>query len=134
MAAAALRKQVEKWGPEWETIASKLKNFGQTMISKGIELYKRDDRSFNVFNHNDVWINNLMYKYENARVKDVLLLDYQLSCWGSPAIDLNYFLYGSVRDDVREKNFDKLIRVSNLIRILKIMESKAILFEILGVL
>jgi thiamine kinase-like enzyme len=97
MAAAALRKQVEKWGPEWETIASKLKNFGQTMISKGIELYKRDDRSFNVFNHNDVWINNLMYKYENARVKDVLLLDYQLSCWGSPAIDLNYFLYGSVK-------------------------------------
>jgi thiamine kinase-like enzyme len=134
MAATALRKQVEKWGPEWATIASKLKNFGQTMISKGIELYKRDDRSFNVFNHNDVWINNLMYKYENARVKDVLLLDYQLSCWGSPAIDLNYFLYGSIRDDVREKNFDKLIRVSSDIRIGKRMRSENISFKILGVL
>jgi thiamine kinase-like enzyme len=134
LAANALRKQVEKWGPEWETIASKLKNFGKKMISKSIDLYKRNDLSFNVFNHNDLWINNFMYKYENSIVKDVLLLDYQLSYWGSPAIDINYFLYSSVKDDVREKNFDKLIRVSSDIRIGKRMRSENISFKILGVL
>jgi thiamine kinase-like enzyme len=113
MAARALREQVLKWGDKWRNIADKLDNdFGTSMILRGRALYLRDDQKFNVFNHNDVWINNLLYKYETSgRVSDVLMVDYQLSYWGSPGIDINYFLYGSVRDEVREKHFDELVGV-----------------------
>lgn len=37
-------------------------------------------------------------------------MDYQLSYVGSPAIDLNYFLYGSLNENVRKVHFKYIVR------------------------
>jgi hypothetical protein len=59
-----------------------------------------------VLNHGDVWTNNMMFKLDT---KEVLLIDYQLSFWGSPAYDILAFLAASVHDDVKVKHFDDLV-------------------------
>lgn len=38
------------------------------------------------------------------------LLDFQLLSYNSPAIDVAYYLFTSVRTEVRQRNFQKLIR------------------------
>ncbi|KAK5640995.1 hypothetical protein RI129_009542 [Pyrocoelia pectoralis] len=57
-----------------------------------------------VLNHGDCYAVNIMFYYHtDGTVKDVAFVDYQLSCFGSPCIDLHYFLATSLRQDVRGK-------------------------------
>lgn len=100
-----------EWGPEWTLIAEKLKKLSTVIIQKGCDLYLRDEKSFNVFNHNDLWIPNILFKFdEHELIQDVLFVDYQLSYFGSPGIDLNFFLYGSLNEFTRSSFMKKLIR------------------------
>lgn len=96
----------------FDELKKKLKGFEERILPKGYELYTRDDNSLNVLNHDDLWVNNIMFKYndDGDKLEDLLMFDYQLSYWGSPGIDLNFFLYGSVRDDLREEQFYFLIK------------------------
>lgn len=109
--AKSLEACVKKW-KGFEKISRKLEGFNERIIQRGIETYLRDDNAFNVLNHNDLWTNNLMFKYSYGnQLRAISFLDYQLSYWGSPGIDLNFFLFGSVDDDVREEHFHYLIMV-----------------------
>lgn len=70
-----------------------------------------DQNNFNVLTHNDLWVNNLMFKRKsNDQIEDIVLVDFQFVYWGSPAIDLNYFLHCSVQLNVIENNFDSLVK------------------------
>lgn len=122
----SLEACVEKW-EGFEEISEKLIGFNERIIQRGVETYTRDDRVFNVLNHNDIWINNFMFKYsEDNELEDVLLLDYQLSYWGSPGIDLNFFLFGSVDSEVREEHFHFMIMNYHreLVRVLQLLKFK----------
>ena len=59
-----------------------------------------------VLNHGDVWTNNIMFRFDPL---DVLLIDYQLCFWGSPAYDILAFLAASVHDDIKVKHYDDLV-------------------------
>jgi hypothetical protein len=101
----------KEWGNEWKEIAGKLLKFENTILDKSCDLYLRDEETFNVFNHNDLWIPNILFKFDdNKLVQDVLFVDYQLTYFGSPAIDLNFFIYGSLNEDTRTAFSKKLIR------------------------
>lgn len=66
---------------------------------------------FQVMNHGDLWLNNMMFKLdEDGNPKDVLLIDFQLLFWGSPACDLFYFMLTSIADDIKVDHFDNLIK------------------------
>ncbi|XP_018569887.1 uncharacterized protein LOC108909900 [Anoplophora glabripennis] len=70
--------------------------------------------------HGDTWINNTMVKFENGVPVSNKLLDFQVCDYKSPAGDLFFFLFSSVRLSVLQNNFDDLIEfyhkhfVSNL--------------------
>lgn len=67
-----------------------------------------------MLNHGDMWVNNFMFKYSEQnfqRATSVIFLDYQLSFYASPGIDLNYFLNTSPMNSVRENHRDDLIDV-----------------------
>uniref|UniRef100_A0A182M6J4 CHK kinase-like domain-containing protein n=2 Tax=Anopheles culicifacies TaxID=139723 RepID=A0A182M6J4_9DIPT len=95
---------VAEWNKKdgrWDQILRKLEKLQDKIIPYGCDVYRRRDDSFNVLNHNDLWINNLLFSSgEGTGVKDVLLLDYQLAYFGSPGVDLNFFLYGSLRPEL----------------------------------
>lgn len=111
MCARQVVKLVESWNEsQFTDILERLRNLPKTIISKGCNVYTRDDSVFNVLNHDDVWTSNMMFKYKNGIATDVLLFDYQLAYFGSPGVDLNYFLDGSVQEDVRDKHWLLLIR------------------------
>uniref|UniRef100_A0A182QVK9 CHK kinase-like domain-containing protein n=1 Tax=Anopheles farauti TaxID=69004 RepID=A0A182QVK9_9DIPT len=105
---------VSQWNTDgrWEKIRRKLESLHDKIIPYGCDIYRRQHKdSFHVLNHNDIWINNMMFSYgEGAGVKDLLLLDYQLSFYGSPGVDLN-FLYGSLQPKVQSAHFPELIQL-----------------------
>uniref|UniRef100_A0A182XXH1 CHK kinase-like domain-containing protein n=1 Tax=Anopheles stephensi TaxID=30069 RepID=A0A182XXH1_ANOST len=96
----------------WDQILRKLEKLQHKIIPYGCDVYRRRDDCFNVLNHNDIWVNNMLFSYgKGTGVKDVLLLDYQLSFFGSPGVDLNFFLYGSLRPEVRAAHLPDLVQL-----------------------
>uniref|UniRef100_A0A1Y9IV82 CHK domain-containing protein n=1 Tax=Anopheles minimus TaxID=112268 RepID=A0A1Y9IV82_9DIPT len=96
----------------WDLILRKLEKLQDKIIPYGCDVYRRRDDCFNVLNHNDLWINNMLFSFgEGIGVKDVLLLDYQLAFFGSPGVDLNFFLYGSLRTEVRTVHLPDLVQL-----------------------
>lgn len=68
--------------------------------------------SVNVLNHGDLWVNNLLFKQMEGDNKiDMRMIDFQFSFCGSPAFDLNYFLYTSLQLDVLANRRDQLIEI-----------------------
>ncbi|KAH8383453.1 hypothetical protein KR009_008706 [Drosophila setifemur] len=72
---------------------------------------KINEEEFNVLNHGDAWINNLMFQYDSeGRLKETFLLDHQNTKYGNPAQDLYYLLMSSAELDIKVDQFDYLIR------------------------
>ncbi|XP_075145021.1 uncharacterized protein LOC142220043 [Haematobia irritans] len=85
----------------------KLDTFGAKIIAKLINVYSRHiNDTFHVLNHGDVWVNNLMF---HEREPSVLFIDFQEGFFGSPGIDLNYFIFTSWQPEVFENHFDDLV-------------------------
>nr|XP_019559290.2 uncharacterized protein LOC109428070 [Aedes albopictus] len=66
---------------------------------------------FAVLNHGDCWVNNLMYGYQDGAPREVLLLDWQLVRYGSPVLDLLYFIFCCTDEALRERHYDEMIRI-----------------------
>ncbi|XP_016951395.1 uncharacterized protein LOC108025422 [Drosophila biarmipes] len=80
-------------------------------VDKIIEDAKINEDEFNVLNHGDAWINNIMFQYDSeGRVKETFLLDHQVTKYGNPAQDLYYFIMSSTQLDIKVDQFDSLIR------------------------
>merc|ERR1719323_2144341 len=56
--------------------------------------------------HGDFWSNNIMFKYDaEGKVKDTVLVDFQLINYGHPAYDVLYLLYISADSQYEWENF-----------------------------
>lgn len=65
---------------------------------------------FQVMNHGDIWLNNMMFRSdEDNNPLEVSLIDFQIAFWASPSPDLLYFLVSSVADDLKCEHFDEFI-------------------------
>lgn len=102
---SALRKL-----PNGETTAQKVDEWRRFVYSDTCKALEYDENSFNVLNHGDPWINNLMFSYNNGHtLNEVKFIDYQFTFWGSAASDLYYFMMSSWQLDIKVKKFDDLI-------------------------
>lgn len=54
---------------------------------------KEYDDTLNVLIHKDMWVNNIMFRYEDSKPKSALLIDFQCMSYGPPAFDMMIFLY-----------------------------------------
>ncbi|KAH8368622.1 hypothetical protein KR084_001679 [Drosophila pseudotakahashii] len=62
--------------------------------------------SLNAVIHGDPWLNNLMYDSAN---KKAVIVDFQNCYWGSPAIDLYFLFYTSIKHEILQENKDTLV-------------------------
>ncbi|EDW94635.1 uncharacterized protein LOC6534241 [Drosophila yakuba] len=62
--------------------------------------------SLNAVIHGDPWLNNIMFDSVN---KKATLVDFQNCFWGSPAIDLYFLFYTSLKPELLQNNQDELL-------------------------
>ncbi|XP_022909730.2 uncharacterized protein [Onthophagus taurus] len=70
---------------------------------------------YSVIGHGDSWTNNILWKYEDPNnptiPTKVCLLDWQVARYGSPALDLSYFLFTCTDKEFRDHHYDDMIRL-----------------------
>ncbi|XP_017104267.2 uncharacterized protein [Drosophila bipectinata] len=84
-----------------------------------------DTSAFNTLTHGDFWSSNLMSSYlPNGQIDEVVMLDFQICKWGSPAQDLLFFITLSAAKDIKLKEFDQFVRVywERLVECLKLLK------------
>jgi Ecdysteroid kinase-like family len=93
-----------------KTRASKLIN---NTISIAVEPSNKDNFGpYGVLVHGDCWINNYLFHYSKPGLpNDVVLIDWQTSRYGSPVIDLMYFIFICTDQKLRAKHFDELLNI-----------------------
>uniref|UniRef100_A0A1Y9H2Y0 CHK kinase-like domain-containing protein n=1 Tax=Anopheles dirus TaxID=7168 RepID=A0A1Y9H2Y0_9DIPT len=99
-----------RWPKNGKLYAELMKHWGMDMFNALLHITKPDPTKFNVLNHGDMWCNNMMFQYDDSnKIKEITLIDFQLCMWCSPVIDLHYFIFSSVRADLRLRELDHLI-------------------------
>lgn len=96
----------------------RLKSYGEKidqwdtrkLFSYFLEVAKPMNCGFQVLNHGDCWLNNMFKSDGEGNPIDVSMIDYQLSCWATPSLDLLYFMTTSIADDIKVDHFDDLLK------------------------
>lgn len=87
----------------------RLKRFRENYIEMGKQLYEPDPGEYNVLNHGDFHIKNLLFKKSGEAIDDFYFLDYQVSVLASPCVDLFYALYNMISDENRRTRRNEII-------------------------
>jgi hypothetical protein len=108
----ALANVVEKWSG-FEEYGDKLRVIIPTILDRIMEIVKPVSGSLSVLNHGDFWVNNMMFHYcpESGKPNQIRLIDFQLSRYSTPALDLQYFIHTSPSEHVRSEYTEHLLQV-----------------------
>ncbi|XP_053691220.1 uncharacterized protein LOC128739748 [Sabethes cyaneus] len=108
----ALTEEISTWGAEWQYYATKLQKLRPHFIEQGLTVFDHQcDDDLRVLAHGDLWINNLLFKYDaSGNPIDVILLDFQFCSYSTPVIDLCYFFFTSTKDAIRQDHFEEYVQ------------------------
>ncbi|CAL8123643.1 unnamed protein product [Orchesella dallaii] len=75
--------------------------------------YNPEDERLLVLNHGDYWNNNSLFLKDSANDKAIghVAIDLQMVNYNSPATDISYYLYTSVKEEVRQANLQELLKL-----------------------
>ncbi|XP_071455839.1 uncharacterized protein [Hetaerina americana] len=77
------------------------------------QLVSVNPKASNVLCHGDCWINNVLFRYDKSggeeRLVDAKFMDFQLSRYGHPCLDIVYFLYLSTNRAIRKKHINEIM-------------------------
>lgn len=103
-----IRDLAQNW-PGYETIIEKLIKMQDTFHLRLGYLLKQGSE-INVINHGDVWVNNVLFKKSENEDLDAVFVDFQLSYYHTPALDLNYFFHTSLELSVLKHDREELVK------------------------
>ncbi|XP_023293695.2 uncharacterized protein LOC111676917 [Lucilia cuprina] len=116
---------------EFEKYLEKLQIMQPNMINKCKELYgayemNKDLDDIFFLNHGDFHMKNLMFKFNDEKqIEDLIMVDYQISCYAPSNIDLTYYQYMLLSPDLRlRRNEFMQFYFEEFLRILKKIDFK----------
>lgn len=94
-----------KTWPGYEEIGVRAEKFVPTMVDKMFDLVNKDQSHlFNVLNHGDFHIRNLMFKKSlDGRLSDVIFLDFQMPNYNVPCYDFFGMMTTMCTEEVRKR-------------------------------
>ncbi|XP_017968720.1 uncharacterized protein LOC108660019 [Drosophila navojoa] len=108
-----------------EACSEDIKSLAGSITRKILQAAVVDPEEFNVLNHSDCWLSNIMFLYEKqtGKLLDSYLVDYQMCKYGSVAFDLIYFLLSSPKLEIRINKFEHFVKqyYDQLIKHLKLL-------------
>ncbi|XP_011063493.1 PREDICTED: uncharacterized protein LOC105151471 [Acromyrmex echinatior] len=105
----ALADEIVNW-PEVKKYSEKIAKLSDHIYQIGVNAFKVCEDEFNVINHGDSHVNNMLFRYDsNGKPTDQIFVDFQLCVYASPALDLLYFCNSSISFDVIENKRDILL-------------------------
>uniref|UniRef100_A0A1B0GJS4 CHK kinase-like domain-containing protein n=1 Tax=Lutzomyia longipalpis TaxID=7200 RepID=A0A1B0GJS4_LUTLO len=116
-AAEMKKKQFQAFENELKSIPEVLSLYD--IIARQLEMCQERQRDLNfyeenIFNticHNDLWVNNVMIAYDAAgKPSRVKIFDFQLIMYASMSLDVLFFLFTSVQNDILLENFDNFLK------------------------
>lgn len=108
---------VKTW-PGFESIGEKIQDrqFADKVIDDLLRtMTTPKSYGFNVLNHGDFHIRNLMFREGANKERELLFLDFQVPILNSPSIDLNTMLQLSSNFEVRERKEEVLYKYHQLL-------------------
>ncbi|XP_043283582.1 uncharacterized protein [Venturia canescens] len=110
----ALGTEILNWselGPARVEYSEKLLKLADHSYDKAADTMILKEDEFNVINHGDFWVNNMLFRYNDEnKVLDHMFVDFQMCSYTSPAIDLLYFLNTSISPDVDLNHRDTILK------------------------
>lgn len=65
-----------------------------------------------VISHGDAWQNNTMFRYDNSgKPIEICLLDWQISRYSSPIIDIVYYIFCCTTKELRDAHYDEFLQI-----------------------
>ncbi|XP_053679373.1 uncharacterized protein LOC128730353 [Anopheles nili] len=77
--------------------------------SQLMQKFLERDPIFSVILHGDYNRNNVLFRYENEQPVEVLMIDFQENRFGSPALDLSFFMYMNMAPELQERFWNELL-------------------------
>lgn len=88
---------------------SQLKKIVGDKPVKLLDRFRQID-DFAVIGHGDYHRNNLLFKKVNNCVVDMKMIDFQQIRYGSPCLDLSFFMYLNISADLRDSLWDDILQ------------------------
>uniref|UniRef100_A0A0A1WXJ5 Acyl-CoA dehydrogenase family member 10 n=1 Tax=Zeugodacus cucurbitae TaxID=28588 RepID=A0A0A1WXJ5_ZEUCU len=108
-----LMKQVISEQPDLQKYLPHFERAEQFLLPKVLNLLNAPKNGkhsrIQVLNHGDFHVKNLMVQYVDNKLNELMLLDYQVSMFGSPAIDLHYAFTMMYSPIMRLEKMDELL-------------------------
>ncbi|EAT35123.1 AAEL012688-PA [Aedes aegypti] len=112
MMNASLDRALTVLEPHEEKARQKLAKLKETLFDDLVTLTNSEIAGpYAVLGHGDCWINNMIYSYKRGVPTGVVLLDWQICRYVSPALDLLYFIFGCTDEAFRRQHYDEMIRI-----------------------
>lgn len=67
---------------------------------------------YSIICHGDCWNNNTMFKFDEAgKPVEVRLLDFQISRYASPVLDILYYIFCCTQKELRDQHYEGFLKV-----------------------
>ncbi|XP_058129492.1 uncharacterized protein LOC131271921 [Anopheles coustani] len=103
---------IETLEPHETTERTKMQKLLNNMRTELENCFKPDPAEpYTVLGHGDCWVNNYMFHYRNGAPDKIIILDWQLTRYVSPVLDLVYFLFCCTDEEFRRRHYDEMMSV-----------------------